>query len=331
MDNIFNLQLDPSQEVPIYRQIVDAVTAEVRSGRMEYGTKLPTVRDLSSALDIAIGTIKRAYDELEASGIISKARGRGTFVSWTDDNSRSRKDRAMDAIDSTLDLMEELRFSQTEISIFLDLKMRERKQRFNGVNVAAVECCPETISMLKQSLYRIESAEVFTQDLQQALAYPQDLQDKADIAVTTASHYPSLLPLMEDGRVMPAAMELTPTSIASLARLKKSRAGILSVSEKFGALAAEAAAKLAPSVQVVVKKVIADESSIDDMLRNVDVLIVPAGITKYCSSETAKKLKDFSEEHTLTEIAFRADEGSLLYIARRIKALQTGRRNKRDV
>ncbi|MCQ2561971.1 MAG: GntR family transcriptional regulator, partial [Clostridia bacterium] len=141
MDNIFNLQLDPSQEVPIYRQIVDAVTAEVRSGRMEYGTKLPTVRDLSSALDIAIGTIKRAYDELEASGIISKARGRGTFVSWTDDNSRSRKDRAMDAIDSTLDLMEELRFSQTEISISLDLKMRERKQRLNGDNVAAVECC----------------------------------------------------------------------------------------------------------------------------------------------------------------------------------------------
>lgn len=328
MESLINLKLDASQEIPIYRQIADAITTEVRSGRMEYGTKLPTVRELSDALDIAIGTIKRAYDELESSGIISKARGRGTFVSWTDDNSRSRKDRAMDAIDSTLDLMEELRFSQTEISIFLDLKMRERRQRFNGINVAAVECCPETVAMLKQSLYSIEGAEVFTQDLQQALAYPQDLQDKADIAVTAAAHYPSLLPLMEDGRVMPAAMELTPTSIASLARLKKSRCAILSVSEKFGALAAEAAAKYAPQVQVVIKKTLGDLGKLEDILRNVDVLIVPAGIAKYCDADTARQLKSFGEEKIIAEIAYRADEGSLLYIARRIKALQTGRKQK---
>ncbi|MBQ1475839.1 MAG: GntR family transcriptional regulator, partial [Firmicutes bacterium] len=135
MDAKIDIKVDENLDVPIYRQVAGAITGEIKKGHLEYGMQLPTVRQLAAQLNIARGTIKRAYDDLESSGVISKTRGKGTFVSWQEETIQSRKDKAMEAIDHMLDLMEGMRFSPTEINIFLDLKMRERLQRETLVSV----------------------------------------------------------------------------------------------------------------------------------------------------------------------------------------------------
>ena len=75
------LIVDPSDEVPLYRQIMRQIMEAIAGGRLASGEKLASHRDLSEQLVIAPLTVKKAYDELEALGYIETQRGRGTFAS----------------------------------------------------------------------------------------------------------------------------------------------------------------------------------------------------------------------------------------------------------
>ena len=317
-----NIKIDENLDVPIYRQVAGAITGEIKKGELEYGHQLPTVRQLANELNIAKGTIKRAYDDLEATGMISKTRGKGTFVSWQEETIQSRKDRAMAAIDQLLDLMEGLRFSPTEIDIFLDLKLRERLQREVLVSVAAVECCPETQAMLARSLYSLSGTEVFRKDLYETMHSPEGLSGSADLVVTTPTHYEQVFPLIGEEKTFAAAMELTPESIAALSRLGKGRLGIFAGSEKFAVLAKVAAARYASQTVFVFRKLSGDETDMAVFLRNLDMVVAPAGILRVCTKKEEELLRAFAKEHPVVEIAYRVDEGSLLYLAQRVKELQ---------
>ncbi len=319
------LTIDETLDVPIYRQVAGGITGDIKSGRLAYGAQLPTVRQLASDLNIARGTIKRAYDELEAQGVISKTRGRGTFVSWQEDTIASRKERAMQAIDHMLDLMEGMRFSPTEISIFLDLKMRERLQRETLVTISAVECCPETQGMLARSLYDLSGAEVFRKDLHEAMTYPEGLSESLDLAVTSFTHYGQLAPLLGEDKCFAVSMELTPDSIAALTRLGKGRLGIFTFSERFGVLAKNAAARYAPSARVVVVKHSGDETDLTAFYRNIDMLLVPEGISRLCTRDEDEAMHAFAKDHPVCAIAYRADAGSMRYLAQRVKVIQARR------
>ena len=75
------LIVNPSDELPIYRQIMRQITEAIAGGRLKSGDRLASHRELSEQLVIAPLTVKKAYDELEALGYIDTQRGRGTFVS----------------------------------------------------------------------------------------------------------------------------------------------------------------------------------------------------------------------------------------------------------
>jgi GntR family transcriptional regulator len=72
--------VNPNDGLPIYRQIALQVKHAVASGALEQGEKLPSQRDLAAELVISHLTVKKAYETLEAEGIIATERGKGTFV-----------------------------------------------------------------------------------------------------------------------------------------------------------------------------------------------------------------------------------------------------------
>jgi GntR family transcriptional regulator len=72
--------INPSDELPIYRQIMRQITEAIAMGRLKRGEKLPSHRELSERLVVAPLTVKKAYDELETLEFIETQRGRGTFV-----------------------------------------------------------------------------------------------------------------------------------------------------------------------------------------------------------------------------------------------------------
>src|SRR6478672_10355295 len=67
--------------VPVYRQIIDQVTAGIASGALGPGYQLPTVRQLAVDLSVNPSTVVRAYRELEIRGILETQQGTGTFIS----------------------------------------------------------------------------------------------------------------------------------------------------------------------------------------------------------------------------------------------------------
>ena len=74
------IQLDYRDARPIYTQIVDGYREQILSGILLPEDKLPSVRELASALTINPNTIQRAYRQLEMEGWIATVPGKGCFV-----------------------------------------------------------------------------------------------------------------------------------------------------------------------------------------------------------------------------------------------------------
>jgi GntR family transcriptional regulator len=91
----FQVQLDAQTGVPVYRQIIDQVTAAMATGALQSGDQLPTVRQLAVDLSVNPNTVIRAYRELEIRGVLETQQGSGTYVSdrplGVDDSQRERQ------------------------------------------------------------------------------------------------------------------------------------------------------------------------------------------------------------------------------------------------
>ncbi|HOA86729.1 MAG TPA: GntR family transcriptional regulator [Microbacteriaceae bacterium] len=74
------ITLDLSDPTPPYEQIRGQLVGLIRSGVLNAGHKLPSIRQLASDLRIAPGTVARAYKELEGAGLIESSRATGTRV-----------------------------------------------------------------------------------------------------------------------------------------------------------------------------------------------------------------------------------------------------------
>lgn len=67
-------------EGPIYLAIADAIEADIRTGALSRGDRLPPQRELAYQLGITLGTVTRAYREAERRRLLRGETGRGTYV-----------------------------------------------------------------------------------------------------------------------------------------------------------------------------------------------------------------------------------------------------------
>lgn len=77
------ITLDLSSPVPPFEQLRARITELVDNGTLAPGSRLPSVRALASDLGIAVGTVARAYRELEAAEYVLSRRRHGTTVAET--------------------------------------------------------------------------------------------------------------------------------------------------------------------------------------------------------------------------------------------------------
>lgn len=73
-------QIDDNSELSIYEQIIAHVTEAVATRDLLPAERLPSVRQLADQLDIAPGTVARAYRELERRNLIVTDGARGTSI-----------------------------------------------------------------------------------------------------------------------------------------------------------------------------------------------------------------------------------------------------------
>ena len=84
------LFLSARDGTPMYQQVIDQITAKVAAGDWPPGTALPSIRELASASQVSVITVKRAYHELERAGVIVTRHGKGSLVAETTEATRER-------------------------------------------------------------------------------------------------------------------------------------------------------------------------------------------------------------------------------------------------
>ena len=75
-----NIAISNTSEKPIYQQIFEQISAQILKDELESGYCLPPIRQAATELRVSIITVKKAWEELERSGLIYTVTGKGCFV-----------------------------------------------------------------------------------------------------------------------------------------------------------------------------------------------------------------------------------------------------------
>ena len=78
------MKLLQNSGVPIYQQISDQLKADILAGKLKEGDYLPSIRGLAKELKISVITTMKAYEQLEAEGLVTAAQGKGFYVNAQD-------------------------------------------------------------------------------------------------------------------------------------------------------------------------------------------------------------------------------------------------------
>ena len=314
-------RINTSIDVPIYTQLVDMIKTEILDGTLPYGEKLPTVRDLSNQCGVAPGTVMRVYEQLEQMGLAEKKQGKGTFVSYRETDERSRKDKAMDAIDAMLNTLDELNFSESERDIYLNLKLREHSFGSQGIQLAVIECNNEVLYQISEQLRGMGGTTVYSYQMDAIRAYPYQLPEHLDLIVVSASHAEELLQILpSSSKMVKAVLSLTPQSYTRIARIEQgSRVGILCQSLRFGELLVGAAKELCENVTISEPTLFTDD--LEHFLSKITTLLVPRNYERFCSDECAEIIRKYSADHNVIPCEYRIDGGSMMYLEDRIRKL----------
>ncbi len=120
-----HIVLSNSTSLPIYEQIKEQIKAQILSGELAEGEKLPSLRRLAADLKISVLTTTRAYNELEAEGYITSQQGKGFFVMSS--SSQLLREQLLKNVEAQLqgaiDVAEKAGMSREELLALLNLLM----------------------------------------------------------------------------------------------------------------------------------------------------------------------------------------------------------------
>lgn len=317
-----NFTFDPADERPLYRQLADLIADDIKSGKIPAGAKLPTVRDLAARAGISRGTVKHAYDALAQLGLVERAQGSGTFAADAKKAAGSRKDRALSLIGALFDEMRALGFSSEETRIFFDLTLREREGEEPPVRVAAVDCSPEALSVIRRQLLAIPSVDAREFSLRAVLSAARPFDPDAALTLTTQTHFEELRAKMaRPDSLSRIVMAVSADTLLALARVpERARVGILTKSERFAGVIRQTVSLSCRLSNPPVFALFGDGGT-DAFLADVDCLILPPNYLLFASADEKTTIDNFAARGQVLHYEYQIERGSLLHLEEEIAAL----------
>jgi GntR family transcriptional regulator len=119
--------IDVHSDVAIYLQLVRQVKFAVAAGTIRPGQLLPSVRALSTQVALNPNTVARAFNQLQADGVIETLRGRGMVVrdAAVDICSAERESVLDERIGGVLSEAWNAGLSRVQIKSMVDIHLRE--------------------------------------------------------------------------------------------------------------------------------------------------------------------------------------------------------------
>jgi len=117
-----------TEKYPIYLQIIQKIKADIISGRLKAGDKMPSVREMSESFKVNPNTMQRVFLELEREDITYSQRGIGTFVADGKELlDKLRRTQAEKYANRFVDEMKELGMEKEEVIEYLKIVLEEHE------------------------------------------------------------------------------------------------------------------------------------------------------------------------------------------------------------
>lgn len=323
-----NIMIDQNSPVPTYRQIIKQITTLIHENKLKPGDRLPTERELASQLQIARGTVKKAYELLAAEGIIETTQGRGTFISSRQDIiPTGRKEIALKMIDNLLDELRKLNFSYQEIKTFLDLAIIQRQERLEDFNVAMIDCNPESLAIFERQLTFLKQVRVARYLLDEIIADSEAEKrlKPFDLILTTSTHYSELLGKLSGlkDKLIQVAVSPSQETIIEMASLSPvQRLGVVCESQNFLNRVVARLISLGLATGTVPCLYLRDENRLPEFLSTIDVVFIPPGYQLQRRKENMAAVQEFTQRGgKVITFDYQIERGSLLYVEEKISQL----------
>jgi GntR family transcriptional regulator, transcriptional repressor for pyruvate dehydrogenase complex len=158
--------LEPRVRLPA--RVAELISAEIRSGRLKPGARLPTEQELSARLGVSRNVVREAIARLRSDGIVESRQGVGAFLLRTESWTSLRFDAKA---------LEDL----AEFQLFFELRAMIE---IDAAGLAAQRRQPKAMKDLKAALERMRGSEKWEQG-----GVDADLDFHRAVALTTGNHY----------------------------------------------------------------------------------------------------------------------------------------------
>ncbi|MEF9938994.1 MAG: GntR family transcriptional regulator [Clostridium sp.] len=185
-------QVDRGDEIPLYKQISQAVCAEIEKGNLKKGMRLPSEAAMAEVKQVAVGTVKRAYADLEAEGHIYKIRGGGAYVSGDMNASEEIKSSEGTPEEIVARTVRELSQSGLHMDRIFSIIQKQSEQVFRRderIKAALVDCNFETLHNVMGDLEQIPYLEVEPFLLEELLSGEKVIGSQYSLALVSQKHF----------------------------------------------------------------------------------------------------------------------------------------------
>nr|WP_294491022.1 GntR family transcriptional regulator [uncultured Mediterraneibacter sp.] len=122
------ITIDYQSKLPLYEQIAERFQSLILGGALTSGSQMPSVRSLAIDLSINPNTIQKAFSLLEQQGFIYPVKGRGSFVSDTEELARKKKLSLLKEMKELLEKGKMIGITRSEyLSVIEELYQKEDK------------------------------------------------------------------------------------------------------------------------------------------------------------------------------------------------------------
>ncbi len=317
--------VNKQHDTPVYRQLVEEITRRVMSGELKPGDKMPPERELAAKLDVARGTVKRAYEKLAENHILDIGHGRGTFVSTRQNVvPASRKERAVEILHDSIAALSHLNFSYDEIRSLFHVVLEDRRRRHESFKVAAVDCNPESLATFEQQLRHISNLQIHKYPLDMFQNDPGAAAklEAYDIVLTTATHYSEICgaaPAIAR-KLLQVVLSPSQRTIIDLANLSHNEnVGVLTESRNFQNIIRSKLKDFffdLPRTNCLYEK---NRDALPEFLKDKSVMIVPPNFSQYGSGADSAAWRAFTARGgRIIPFEYQIERGALVYIEKNI-------------
>ncbi|MBR5129161.1 MAG: GntR family transcriptional regulator [Firmicutes bacterium] len=325
-----NIKTDQNNGVPIYKQIGDCIQRAVDEGLLPAGYKLPTVRELADEINISTGTVKHAYEYLEQLDVIEMIQGKGSFVLGNEEDSSSRKDKAMVAVDELFAKLEKLGFTPREMEIYINLKLKGLEEKYEAVKIAAIDCNPEALQIIERQISQIGYAETAVFGLSHLPEIAEKLNTDYDLVLTTSTHYGEVEPYIKNSKSL-GMMALMPSTrtVIKLAKIPEIwNVGVVCASDSFAKVVRDNCLVIGDWAEHMGTMLFGNSQKLKLFLKNKDAIILPEGYDSFASREERETIRHFEQKGKAVILYdYKIDKGSFIYVEELIKKCINNKRS----